>query len=299
MNGLKYCNKCGRPLPENEKINHCQICGAKIENKLSFDNTNSLLRQNVNMDIYINNSHVQEQQNDQKNTNEVPLDDSKTHIASEKANGLKEEVVLQHPVKEQVVQEEQPELDLSGLLDSLDTETDELVVEEQDVQEKQPELDLSGLLDSSNDKTDEPVVEEQEVQEEQPELDLSGLLDSSDAEVEESVEDVNIQVEEIEEYRRNLDETITTEQDEVIVNEAPDENKQDVTESLEVTDDKRANGMQNDIKHYEPRIDFSDIDPMFGEAPTFDAEAIQRAYNESKKNKKISNVQKTKKLFGK
>ena len=58
--------------------------------------------------------------------------------------------------------------------------------------------------------------------------------------------------------------------------------------------------LQKDIKqHYEPKIDFSDIDPMFGEAPTFDAEAIQRAYNESKNNKELIKDKKPKKLFGK
>ena len=353
---MKYCSKCGRLLPENENINHCQICGAKIENKISYDNTNSLLRQNVDMNTFVNNSQKQDLQSVKKNTSEHTSCDSKADVVSEKTNVTYKKANRHHlaaeeqeiqeaqsqldlsrsldssasetekpVVEEQAVQEEQPELDLSGLLDSSDAEIDEPVVEEQEVQEEQPELDLSGPLDSSEDEVEEPILEEQEIQEEQPELDLSGLLDSSDAEIdepvveeqevqeeqpelylqnsidksktkaEEHIEDVNVQVEVIKESNSNLDKTITTEQD-----ENPEKQKQDEIESEDIADNEQQVVLHKELRqHYQPRIDFSDIDPMFGEAPTFDAEAIQRAYSEFKKTNEIRKDKKPKKLFGK
>ena len=323
---MKYCSKCGRLLPENENINHCQICGAKIENKISYDNTNSLLRQNVDMNTFVNNSQKQDLQSVKKNTSEHTSCDSKADVVSEKTNVTYKKANRHHlaaeeqeiqeaqsqldlsrsldssasetekpVVEEQAVQEEQPELDLSGLLDSSDAEIDEPVVEEQEVQEEQPELDLSGLLDSSDAEIDEPVVEEQEVQEEQPELYLQNSIDKSKTKAEEHIEDVNVQVEVIKESNSNLDKTITTEQD-----ENPEKQKQDEIESEDIADNEQQVVLHKELRqHYQPRIDFSDIDPMFGEAPTFDAEAIQRAYSEFKKTNEIRKDKKPKKLFGK
>ena len=155
------------------------------------------------------------------------------------------------------------------------------------------------MLDGSDTEPEEPIVEEQEVQEEQPDLDLSGLLDVSDAEHEEPIVKEQ-EVQETNEESSHSYETNTTEQDNVDVDKKLEENKQAEKESPETSDDKRQGVLQKDIKqHYEPKIDFSDIDPMFGEAPTFDAEAIQRAYNESKNNKELIKDKKPKKLFGK
>ena len=293
---MKYCSKCGRLLPENENINHCQICGAKIENKISYDNTNSLLRQNVDMNTFVNNSQKQDLQSVKKNTSEHTSCDSKADVVSEKTNVTYKKANRHHlAAEEQEIQEAQSQLDLSRSLDSSASETEKPVVEEQAVQEEQPELDLSGLLDSSDAEIDEPVVEEQEVQEEQPELYLQNSIDKSKTKAEEHIEDVNVQVEVIKESNSNLDKTITTEQD-----ENPEKQKQDEIESEDIADNEQQVVLHKELRqHYQPRIDFSDIDPMFGEAPTFDAEAIQRAYSEFKKTNEIRKDKKPKKLFGK